>query len=92
VALAFDLRNRAFAESWTEEFMATYARLGGTAAGMVPFDGSMETGYGDAVRELIALRPECAVFVANAVDSARLAQLFRRTDKKAPGRGGVGGH
>ena len=79
--LIYDLKNKGFTESWVEEFVATYEKLGGKTLAKIPFNAALEQGFGEAVREALGKKPGCVIFVANGVDSARLAQLVRKTNR-----------
>jgi branched-chain amino acid transport system substrate-binding protein len=82
LAVAYDLRNRSFTESWLNEFRTAIAAKGGSVATAVAFESGADVAFADIVGRLAASRPNGLVFIAQAVDVARLAQQAARL---APG-------
>lgn len=83
VAVAVNGDNRAFSESWLEEFSKTFEALGGKVLTTQTFK-SNSVGYEAVCRPLVATRPDAVVLIANAVDSARLAQQVRKLAPEMP--------
>lgn len=81
VAVAYDTGNRSFSESWLGEFRSAFAAAGGQVVAAVPFASQRDTGFGEIVRQMLAARPDGVLFIANAVDVARLSQ---QAVKQAP--------
>ena len=77
IAVAVNQNNRAFSESWLEEFRRAYEAVGGRVLA-APFFDSSAPSYEPVVHELLAGRPDGLIFIANAVDSARLAQQVHK--------------
>lgn len=77
LAVAYDLRNKSFSQSWLAEFRSAFVALGGAVSVEVPFGSGAEVGYGAVVQALLAGRSDGLLFIANAVDSARLGQRAR---------------
>lgn len=82
VAMAYDLQNRSFTAAWVREFGQAYAEGGGSLAGAVPFESQSDESFGAVVGQMLALRPDGLLYIASAVDVARLAQ---QAHKRAPG-------
>ena len=82
LAVAYDLRNRSFTESWLAEFRSAITAKGGAVVAAVPFESGSDVAFADIVGRLVAARPNGLVFIAQAVDVARLAQQAAR---QAPG-------
>lgn len=83
LALAANQNNRAFSESWANEFQRAFEQHGGQIVGIEYFDSAAESQL-PVVEKLLAPRPDALVFVANAGDTARLAQQTRKLDQAVP--------
>jgi branched-chain amino acid transport system substrate-binding protein len=81
MAVAYDTRNGSFSASWLKEFRRAYAAKGGQLVAEIPFESKADTGFGDVVRQMLAGQPDGLLFIASAVDVARLAQ---QATKQAP--------
>lgn len=84
VALAVDMRNRAFTESWYNEFQKAMASLAGTKVVRVDYTSSETTDFPAVIREMLATKPEGLLFVSGALDVARLAQHARQQAADLP--------
>jgi branched-chain amino acid transport system substrate-binding protein len=82
-SLLWDSSNATFSKSWLDEFRASYAAAGGRVLSELAFDPRAAGGYGGLVDETMARGPGAILLVANAIDSARFAQLFRKSGSKA---------
>lgn len=79
VALLHDLRNAAFSQSWTSEFIKAFEGMGGEIVAAEPFDPYSTVRYSDAVAPLIALDADAIILVGHGVDAALLSQQIRKT-------------
>ena len=84
VAIAYDVRNRAFSADWAERFRADFAALGGSVVGEAPFASGEFSSYEMAARRMAANRPDILHFVAGAVDVVRLTQAVRNLGLEQP--------
>ena len=84
VAIAMDTRNRAFSESWLEEFRLAFTAMGGEVATVVPFASAPEVAFSDILEQLAESRPDGLLFIAGTVDVVRLAQQARRLSLEMP--------
>lgn len=84
VAVAYDLRNKNFTESWLSEFNAALDQAGGTTAVAVPYTSSSQTPFDQVVSSMLKTSPQGLVFISGALDVARLAQQARRQAPKLP--------
>lgn len=84
IAVAYDLRNRAFSESWLGEFRAAAAALGTPPVGEVGFESRADADFASIVAKLQASRPDGLLFIASAADVARMAQQARRQAAHLP--------
>ncbi|MCP5269204.1 MAG: ABC transporter substrate-binding protein [Zoogloeaceae bacterium] len=80
VAAVFDTRNRTYTESWLADFRQAFAAQGGAMAVEVAFESGENADYGGLVKTLAASRADAFLFIANAIDTARLAQHAREQD------------
>lgn len=77
VAVALDVRNRAFTESWLAEFRAALAALGGEVVTAVEYVSAADTDFEAVVRAMLEQPADGLFFVSGALDVARLAQRAR---------------
>lgn len=84
VAVAYDLRNKNFTESWLSEFNAALTLAGGTTAATVPYTSSNQAHFDQVVAEMLKARPQGLLFISGALDVARLAQQARRQAPRMP--------
>jgi len=84
VAIAMDVRNRAFTQSWLDEFLPAFDALGGEVTVVVPFESSVNVAFADVTEGLLKARPDGLLFIAGTVDVARLAQQARRLSPALP--------
>ena len=83
LAAADNENNRVFSESWVKELKLAFEKGGGEIVDTEYFDSGADS-HLPVVEKLLQSRPDALVFVANAGDSARLAQQTRKLDKKVP--------
>ena len=81
IAVAYDLRNRNFTESWLGEFRAALQARGAVVSGITPYESSADTAFSNIVENMLNSSPDSLFFISGAVDVARLAREAR---KKAP--------
>lgn len=84
IAVAYDLRNRRFTESWLDEFRVAAKQLGASLAVEVPYESGTDTDFEAVVGQLVAARPDGLLFIAGALDVARLAQASRKLAPQLP--------
>ena len=74
MALARDMGNAVFSTTWSEDFRAAFAALGGSVVIQADFGADPSTSYEDVVRTMLAAQPDGLLFIGPATDVARLAQ------------------
>jgi branched-chain amino acid transport system substrate-binding protein len=84
VAAAMDTRNRAFTESWYNEFREAITKLGGEPPAKIDYESSTTTDYVGIMREMLAGGPDGLLFISGALDAARLAQQARLQAPQLP--------
>lgn len=78
IAVAYELGNRIYTEGYLKEFRDAFTAMGGQLVKTLPFEASAEPDLAAITRELGKARPDAMLFIANALDTARLAQHARR--------------
>lgn len=81
IAVAYDLRNRNFSESWLKEFRSALLASGQPLAAEVPYESGDQADFAGVLSRMLEARPDSLFFIAGALDVARLAQQAR---KQAP--------
>ena len=81
-AIAYDLRNRAYTESWLDDFEAAVESGGGKVIKIIVFESGNNVPFGDIAEKLLGTKPDCVVFISNSVDAANLVQQVRSRNKK----------
>lgn len=75
--------NRAFSERWFADFSEIFKAGGGDISTTTLFESTGEH-LPDQVATTLASQPDALIFVANAADSARLAQIVRKQHAHVP--------
>jgi len=81
-AVAYDLRNRAYTESWLNDYKNAVESGGGKVVRKIAFESSNNVPFGDIAVKLLNAKPDCIVLVTNSVDAANLVQQVRKRNKK----------
>jgi branched-chain amino acid transport system substrate-binding protein len=84
IAIAMDVRNRAFTQSWLDEFRPAYTARGGRISTVVTFESADNVSFSDVTDDLLKSRPDGLLFIAGTVDVVRLAQQARRRSPQLP--------
>jgi len=84
IAIAYDVRNRNFSESWLNEFRRALATHGGKIAVAIPYESAADSNFDDIIRDMIKSRPDSLFFISGAIDVARLAKAARSQAPKLP--------
>lgn len=84
IAVAYDLRNRSFTESWLTEFIGAVKAEGAQVIATVPYESSDDTDFQSVLRDMLAADPDSLFFISGALDVARLAQQARKQAPKLP--------
>lgn len=84
IAVAYDMRNRNFTESWLREFQGAVDALGAEVVAPVPYESQPDTDFAQVVRQMLAGRPDSLFFISGGLDVARLAQQARQQAPQLP--------
>jgi branched-chain amino acid transport system substrate-binding protein len=82
VAVAYDLNNSSFTESWFEYFRKYFTAQGGRIALVVGFKADSGTTFTEIAGRLLAAQPDGILLIANSMDSAMLCQQIRKKDSE----------
>ncbi len=84
LAVAYDLRNKSYTESWLGSFRAAYVQGGGELVEIRGFESGGETTFLQLAQDLLAAPADGVLIVANSMDTALLCQQIRKLDHSAP--------
>lgn len=84
IAIAYDVRNRNFSESWLKEFRDALSAQRGQIAVAIPYESSADSDFDGIVRDLVKSRPDSLFFISGAIDVARLAKAARSQAPRLP--------
>lgn len=84
IAVAYDTRNINFSGSWLAEFRVATARTGSQIVAAVPYSSERDADFERVIRQMIAANPDSLLFIAGALDVARLAQQARKLAPRLP--------
>lgn len=84
IAIAFDVRNRSFTESWLAEFRHAFVALGGRLVAEVAYESAANVDFAGVVTSMLAGGPDGLFFISGALDVARLAQQARHLAPALP--------
>ena len=76
--LVYDLRNRAYTESWRQDFESAFTAGGAHILAPLSFSSSDDTRFDELARRALADNPDGLILLANSVDAAMLCQSIRR--------------
>jgi len=84
IAVAHDIRNRNFTESWLAEFRASLASTPAALVAEVPYESRSDADFAGVVSRMLKGRPDGLFFISGALDVARLAQHARKQAPQLP--------
>ena len=80
VAVTYDLRNKAYCESWLKEYRKAFAKHGGEVVLTEPYYSGDEVNFATLAESLLKANPDAVVVIANSLDTALFAQQVRKRD------------
>jgi branched-chain amino acid transport system substrate-binding protein len=81
-AIAYDVRNRSYSESWLNDFRAAIEAGQGRVVQTASFESDTSANMPALAGKLLQARPDAVVFIGNSVDAALLAQQIRKRDAR----------
>ncbi len=83
VSLIVNMSNKAYTESWFNNFSQTFGKLGGSVLKRVDYLSTTETDFIGLSKELMTGAPDAVVLITNAVDASLFANQFRLQKSRA---------
>ena len=84
MAAIYDRSNRGYTEDWLKDFRGHYAQHNGEMIAAIDFDPASGTTFGTIIDRILQSKPGCILLLANAVDSAMLAQQLAKRNANIP--------
>jgi len=88
IAVAHDIRNRNFTESWLAEFRASLASTPAALVAEVPYESRSDADFAGVVSRMLKGRPDGLFFISGAL-AAIAASLYAPTSLVSPNMGEV---
>ena len=84
-AIVYDVNNKAFTESWMQQFSSPYQALGGKVVVAKEFlSGSPDLSFLTLVKEVLASEPDALLILASALDTALIMQQLKKVEAEIP--------
>ena len=84
IAIIYDLGNRAYSESWFNDFRTQFTAQGGELVKVLKFTSGPDTPFSALASQLVDARADTILMITNSVDAAMLAQQIHQRDKYVP--------
>jgi len=84
VAVVYDLKNKAYTESWMQDFRKEFEKSGGRIATAVKFISGPDTHLYDVAMQALLPGVEAMVISASAMDAAMICQQVKKIGKNIP--------
>jgi len=78
IAVIYDLGNKAYGESYLKGFRKALDEYGAAVSGVVSYQSGPEIAFLDLAKQVLATKPDAVLMICNAVDTALLAQQFKK--------------
>jgi len=82
VVVVHDVRNRAYSESWLQDYRDAFTALGGQLVMAVGIESGDQLRFSDLAGQVLAPKPDGVLMIANSVDAAMLCQQLRKLDAR----------
>lgn len=82
LAVVYDARNAAYANSWLTDFRRPFESSGGIIRNVLTFESSDSDGLAPLARALLAEQTDAILMLANSLDAALIAQQIRKHDQR----------
>jgi branched-chain amino acid transport system substrate-binding protein len=84
-AVIYDSNNRAFTESWLEQFRQPFESLGGKIVIAKEFkSGSPDLSFFELSKNIVKHKPDAFLVLASALDCALITQQFQKLEYRVP--------
>lgn len=84
VSAIYDLRNKAYTQSWFDDFRSEYEKGGGQVVHQATFESGPDTAFSDLAMAALGAEPQAVLLISNAMDSAMFCQQIRKEDTSIP--------
>jgi len=84
VSVIYDAKNKAYTESWLEEFKTEFTALGGRIAGARSFNSGPDVLFFDLAEDSLAPDADGLVIIASAMDTAMICQQLKKMKRQVP--------
>ena len=84
IAAVYDRGNRSFTENWLANFKKVFTAAGGEIVTTTSYKSDEKPTFLEIAQRLLVSRPDCALIIANSMDSALLCHQIRKIDAKIP--------
>jgi branched-chain amino acid transport system substrate-binding protein len=84
VAVVYDLKNKAYTESWMQDFRKEFEKSGGRIATAVTFISGPDTHLYDVAMQALLPEVEAMVISASAMDAAMICQQVKKIGENIP--------
>ncbi len=84
IVAVYDKSNRSFCENWLENFTETFTALGGEVIGTLEFQAGEGFSFLELGHEVLRMKSDGILIIANSMDSAMLCQQIRKLDPDLP--------
>lgn len=82
VAIFYDLSNRSYSESWSNDYISAFENVGGKVVKRIGYVSSKDLYFTGLVQSLANLQFDGVLIVGNSVDAAMLIKGIRRINQK----------
>jgi branched-chain amino acid transport system substrate-binding protein len=76
----YDLNNRAYTQSWLDDFRSEFHKQGGKFLKVHGFHSGDNSIFLEVTRDLLAFKPDVFLIISNAVDAALISQQVHKLD------------
>ena len=80
-AVVHDLRNRAYTESWLNDYRQAFESAGGKIEMALGFESNNEIQFSDMVKQVLSNAADSVLILANSVDTALIVQQIRQQNE-----------
>lgn len=84
VSVIYDARNRAYTESWLEDFRTEFTALGGRVVGVRSFESGPDVLFFDLAEGSLTSEVDGLVIIASAMDTAMICQQMKKMERQVP--------
>jgi len=80
ISAIYDKGNLSFCKNWLDNFTETFTALGGEVIHTLEFQAGEDRSFLELGHDVLAMKPDGILIIANSMDSAMLCQQIRKLD------------